>query len=97
MGGNRTPIIDQKHLEGGGQSWIEIYHTHLWKGGKPASTAPPFLRRLTVEEAAALQTFPRGMHWAGTQSAQFRQIGNAVPPSLSYHVAVALRDSLKLS
>jgi DNA (cytosine-5)-methyltransferase 1 len=45
--------------------------------------------RVTVEEAAALQSFPEGYPWAGTRSAQFRQIGDAVPPLLAAHVIAA--------
>ena len=94
MGGNRTPVIDQRALDTGQPNWILGYHQHLMNGGAPMSTAPAFLRRLTVEEAAALQTFPNNSIWHGSQSAVFRQIGNAVPPNLAYHVAVAIRTSL---
>ncbi|MDA8210195.1 MAG: DNA (cytosine-5-)-methyltransferase [Actinomycetota bacterium] len=94
MGGNRTPIIDQRALEDGKPDWILEYHDHLMRGGKPLASAPPFLRRLTVEEAAAIQTFPPTMVWHGAQTAIFRQIGNAVPPNLAYHVALAVKASL---
>lgn len=97
MGGNRTPIIDQRHLETGEVSWIVEYHAHLWNGGKPYDSAPDFLRRITVQEAAALQTFPTSMEWSGTQTAVYRQIGNAVPPNLAYHVALAVMRSLGLT
>jgi DNA (cytosine-5)-methyltransferase 1 len=96
MGGNKTPIIDQEQLEAGAKPWVVDYHAHLWEGGKPWKRAPPRLRRITVEEAAAIQTFPTGMHWAGPQGARYRQIGNAVPPELAYRVALALRASLGL-
>jgi DNA (cytosine-5)-methyltransferase 1 len=55
---------------------------------------PRTLRRLTVQEAAALQTFRKGWKFEGKQSARFRQIGNAVPPRLSYAVAMHLADQL---
>ena len=97
MGGNRTPIIDQDQLEKGSECWVIEYHRHLWQGGEPLTAVPPRLRRLTVEEAAAIQTFPLGMRWAGKQSARFRQIGNAVPPELGYHVALAVGRALGLA
>lgn len=95
MGGNRTPIIDQEHLTHGGESWVLKYHRHLRVGGRPVDAVPHYLRRLTVEEAAALQTFPMGMRWAGRQTAQYRQIGNAVPPELAYRVGIGLIDALR--
>jgi DNA (cytosine-5)-methyltransferase 1 len=96
MGGNKTPIIDQDQLDAGADPWVVRYHAHLWNGGTPWTRVPPRLRRITVEEAAAIQTFPAGMRWAGPQSARYRQIGNAVPPELAYRVALALRESLGL-
>lgn len=93
MGGNRTPIIDQNALETGDPDWILEYYSRLTAGGAPLDAAPQFLRRLTVEEAAAIQTFPSNMVWHGAQTAVFRQIGNAVPPNLAYHVAIAVKES----
>ncbi len=90
MGGNRTPIIEQNLLDdAGAESWIRKYHAHLWSGGEPLAFGPieAPLRRLTVEEAAALQGFPIGVKLAGQTSAQFRQIGNSVPPPLAEAVA----------
>jgi DNA (cytosine-5)-methyltransferase 1 len=40
---------------------------------------PEELRPLSVEEYAALQTFPKGYVFAGSLDDQYRQIGNAVP------------------
>jgi DNA (cytosine-5)-methyltransferase 1 len=95
MGGNRTPIIDERLVHHySEQSWIIDYHAGLMKGGAPGGSVPPYLRRLTVQEAAAIQSFPRGHVFSGAQSAQYRQIGNAVPPALGYHLAKALATQL---
>lgn len=94
MGGNRTPIIDQKALLNTEESWVVKYHKDLLNGGKPKSTSPEHLRRITVEEAAAIQTFPKEMKFIGSQTSKYRQIGNAVPPLLAYHVANAVADAL---
>lgn len=97
MGGNATPIIDQVELESGDEPWVVQYHRRLADGGKPLARAPKRLRRLTVEEAAALQTFPRSWRFSGARGNQYRQIGNAVPPALAEAVAeavVAVLDGL---
>lgn len=48
--------------------------------------------RVTEEEAACLQSFPDGYPWyeAGTRSAAFRCIGNAVPPLMAEAVLRAV-------
>jgi len=99
MGGNRTPIVDERHLGGESAPWIEAYHERLFVDGLAALPTLPEdarLRRITVEEAAAIQTFPRDVQWQGRQSARYRQIGNAVPPRLAYHVASAVAATLEV-
>lgn len=51
-------------------------------------------RRLTVREAARLQSFPDWMRFSGNETAQFNQIGNAVPPLLARSLAGAVRACL---
>jgi DNA (cytosine-5)-methyltransferase 1 len=88
MGGNRTPIIDQRQLDGNSEeNWVVGYHRRLMNGREPIDKIPKRLRRLTVEEAAAIQTFPSHWRFIGRQSSRFRQIGNAVPPLLAQAVA----------
>ncbi|MEM7658185.1 MAG: DNA cytosine methyltransferase, partial [Bacteroidota bacterium] len=94
MGGNRTPIIDQYDLQNEGESWIVKYHASLMNGGKPSVSVPRSLRRITVEEAAAIQSFPPNINFHGAQTSKYRQIGNAVPPLLAFHVAQAVGKAL---
>ena len=50
-------------------------------------------RRLTVAECAALQGFPADHPWQGTKTAQYRQVGNAVPPRVAEVVGRAVMQA----
>ena len=47
-------------------------------------------RRLTPTECATLQDFPPDHPWQGNKTAQYRQVGNAVPPRLAQAAAEAV-------
>ena len=73
------------------------------QAGEPARTVcatsePPFHykedRMITVEEAAALQSFPSSYRFVGTQKERRKQIGNAVPLQLATAVAGACKAAL---
>jgi DNA (cytosine-5)-methyltransferase 1 len=53
-----------------------------------------FWRRLTVREAARLQTFPDQFKFEGSKSDCYKQVGNAVPPMLGWYIAKALEKCL---
>ena len=55
---------------------------------------PKETRPLTVREYARIQTFPDDWEFAGSVSSQYKQIGNAVPVNLGYHVGLAARKIL---
>lgn len=48
-------------------------------------------RFLTTREASMLQSFPLSFKFYGPLSAQFRQIGNAVPPKLAFEIGKAIK------
>jgi len=55
---------------------------------------PKETRPLTVREYARIQTFPDEWVFTGSVSSQYKQIGNAVPVNLGYHVGLAARKIL---
>ncbi|WP_372655630.1 DNA cytosine methyltransferase [Halobacteriovorax sp.] len=52
-------------------------------------------RYLTQREAAALQSFPNDFEFMGPLSAQWRQIGNAVPPLMAKAIGKSLKSMYK--
>ncbi|MCD5414094.1 MAG: DNA cytosine methyltransferase [Clostridiales bacterium] len=54
-------------------------------------------RRFTPREAARIQSFPDDFIFVGSKGDAYRQIGNAVPPVLSWHIAKTLIDVLNSS
>lgn len=59
---------------------------------------PEQTRPLTVREYARIQTFPDEWQFTGSTSAQYKQIGNAVPVNLGYYMgqaAINMLDSIE--
>lgn len=93
MGGNKTPFVDEEYLYGDAVSdWVVDYHKGLMDGSiTPEFTeAPSRLRRITIREAARIQTFPDEYIFCGTKGRIYTQIGNAVPCKLAESVARAV-------
>lgn len=93
MGGNKTPFVDEDYLYGDATfDWVTEYHKGLIDGSitPEFKEAPQRLRRLTIKEAARIQTFPDSYHFCGTKGKVYTQIGNAVPCKLAEVVARAV-------
>ena len=68
--------------------------SHLSKDGN--SFIHPFENRsITVREAARVQSFPDSFIFTGSRTAQFIQVGNAVPPLLAHIVGLFFAKLLK--
>lgn len=88
MGGNKTPIVDESLIwDKDQEDWLINYHQRLLNGHKPESQVPETLRRISLVEASAIQTFPKEYKFSGQKSAIYTQIGNAVPCKLAKVVA----------
>jgi DNA (cytosine-5)-methyltransferase 1 len=55
---------------------------------------PKETRPLTIREYARIQSFPDSWKFMGSISSQYRQIGNAVPVNLAFHIGSTLIDIL---
>lgn len=52
-------------------------------------------RRFTPREVARIQSFPEKFQLIGSEGAQYRALGNAIPPVMFWHVAKKIREILK--
>ncbi|OGT58822.1 MAG: hypothetical protein A3E01_00620 [Gammaproteobacteria bacterium RIFCSPHIGHO2_12_FULL_63_22] len=99
--------LHPKHKSWKADKFVDRFKVQLWDA--PSSTLlshlskdghyfihpdPTQLRSISVREAARLQTFPDNYFFEGARGAQFRQVGNAVPPFLASQIAAVVQSIL---
>lgn len=67
------------------------------KGGVCAIPHYNGIRRLTIRESAAIQTFPDNFEFVGAMNSCYRQVGNAVPVQFAFTIGKHMVDTFNTS
>lgn len=90
MGGGRTGILRRMSLD---EPSLTVLTSPSQK--QTERCHPLEARPFTVRENARCQTFPDNWRFTGNVSAQYKQVGNAVPVSLAYDIAKEIYNALE--
>ena len=89
LGGGKTGIARK-------MSWDEAGLTVLCTPAQKQTDRchPDELRPFSVRENARIQSFPDNWEFIGSMAEQYKQIGNAVPVNLAYHIGLSISNYL---
>ena len=90
-----TPDAPAQTVDSSGE-WLRARQHRAGESSRGARSGT-ILRRLTLAECARLQALPDWFEFHGSKTEAYRQIGNAVPPLLAWHVANAVREAMGLA
>lgn len=90
MGGGRTGILRRLSMD---EPSLTVLTSPSQK--QTERCHPLEARPFTIRENARIQGFPDEWAFCGNISSQYRQIGNAVPVMLAYHVASEIHKTLE--
>ncbi len=94
--GNKHKVKITGYVGGRELDWNKPSPTITGRGGRGGGAVihphPDGHRRLSVRECARIQSFPDDFVFKGSNGACYAQIGNAVPPIMSFYIANQFRE-----
>ena len=90
LGGGRTGIARRLSFDEPSLTIVTSPVMKQTERGHPVEDRP-----INIRESARIQTFPDSWAFSGSISSVYKQIGNAVPVNLAYHVGKCIIDMLE--
>ena len=89
-GGGKTGVLRRLHLD---EPSLTLLTSPSQK--QTERCHPLEVRPLNIREYARIQSFPDNWIFYGSKASQYKQIGNAVPVNLAYHIGLDIINQIK--